>query len=101
MARHRAPLRPRYGRISALGAALLVTLVAVLGGSGLLPDGPGDPGPERAEQASAPTAGVSTAITTMPAALARSMAGAMPAWSTAEITIRSTPCWMKASIWVF
>jgi len=29
------------------------------------------------------------------------MAGSMPASSTAETTIRSTPCWMKASIWVF
>ena len=57
MARHRAPLRPRYGRISALGAALLVTLVAVLGGTGLLPDGPAGPGSEHAEQASAPAAG--------------------------------------------
>ena len=57
MARHRAPLRPRYGRISALGAALLVTLVAVLGGTGVLPDGPAGPGSEHAEQASAPAAG--------------------------------------------
>ncbi|MQW75637.1 L,D-transpeptidase family protein [Nocardioides sp. dk4132] len=56
MARHRAPLRPRYGRISALAAALLVTLVAVLGGTGVLPDGPGGSAPERAEQASAPVA---------------------------------------------
>lgn len=43
MGAHRAPGRPRYGRISALVAALAVTLVAVLGGTGILPgqvDGP-------------------------------------------------------------
>ena len=32
-----AHLRPRYGRMTAAGAAVLITLVAVLGGSGLLP----------------------------------------------------------------
>ena len=38
MSRHRATLvRPRYGRISVLAASVLVTAVAVLGGSGLLP----------------------------------------------------------------
>ena len=37
MSKHRAELRPRYGRFAALGAALVVTLVAVLGGAGLLP----------------------------------------------------------------
>ncbi|NPC95963.1 L,D-transpeptidase [Nocardioides sp. zg-DK7169] len=41
MGSHRAPVRPRYGRISALGAALVVTLVAVLGGTGVLPGGDG------------------------------------------------------------
>lgn len=30
-------LRPRYGRMAAAGASTLITLVAVLGGSGLLP----------------------------------------------------------------
>ncbi len=34
-----APVRPRYGRIGALSAAVLVTLVAVLGGVGVLPRG--------------------------------------------------------------
>ncbi|HTW15717.1 MAG TPA: L,D-transpeptidase [Nocardioides sp.] len=68
MSRHRATaVRPRYGRISVLGAALAVTLVAVLGGTGALPaalsgtnepsaaivrDGQGDPTPAPA----APTA---------------------------------------------
>lgn len=64
MSRHRATaVRPRYGRISVLGASLAVTLVAVLGGTGALPaalsgtnepsaaivrDGPGDPTPAAA-----------------------------------------------------
>ena len=40
MSRHRgAPVRPRYGRIVALGCSLSVTLVAVLGGVGVLPSG--------------------------------------------------------------
>ena len=34
---HRAPVRPRYGRLSALGASLAVTLIAVLGSFGVLP----------------------------------------------------------------
>ena len=38
--RHRAPARPRYGRISALGASLAVLVVALAGGFGLLPTGP-------------------------------------------------------------
>lgn len=38
MSRHRgAPVRPRYGRLAVLGSSLAVTLIAVLGGSGLLP----------------------------------------------------------------
>lgn len=38
MSRHKATsVRPRYGRISVLGASLAVTLVAVLGGTGALP----------------------------------------------------------------
>jgi lipoprotein-anchoring transpeptidase ErfK/SrfK len=49
--RHRAPVagkrratkvRPRYGRITALGASVAVTAVAVAGGFGLLPSGGGD-----------------------------------------------------------
>ncbi|GAA1501676.1 L,D-transpeptidase [Nocardioides humi] len=39
--RHRAPARPRYGRITAVAAALTVTVVAVAGGFGLLPGGGG------------------------------------------------------------
>lgn len=38
MSRHKATsVRPRYGRISVLGASLAVTVVAVLGGTGALP----------------------------------------------------------------
>jgi hypothetical protein len=38
MSRHKATsVRPRYGRISVLGASLAVTTVAVLGGTGALP----------------------------------------------------------------
>src|SRR3954451_1540335 len=40
-------------------------------------------------------------MTTTPASLARWIAGSIPASSTAEITMRFTPCWMRASIWVF
>jgi lipoprotein-anchoring transpeptidase ErfK/SrfK len=35
--KHRAQVRPRYGRIATLTASLLVTGVAVLGGAGVLP----------------------------------------------------------------
>ncbi|TNM37561.1 L,D-transpeptidase [Nocardioides albidus] len=41
--RHRAPARPRYGRIAAFTAALTVTSVAVAGGFGLLPGGADEP----------------------------------------------------------
>lgn len=37
--RRRAPARPRYGRIAVASSALAVTLVAVLTGVGMLPDG--------------------------------------------------------------
>lgn len=37
MSRHRAPVRPRYGRLALVGGAFLTTLVAVLGGVGVLP----------------------------------------------------------------
>jgi len=38
-ARHAASVRPRYGRIAAAAGSALVTLVAVLGGVGVLPAG--------------------------------------------------------------
>lgn len=37
MSRHRADVRPRYGRLTALGSAVMVTAVAVLAGTGLVP----------------------------------------------------------------
>ena len=44
MSRHRgAPVRPRYGRLAALGSSLSVTVIAVLGGTGVLPSAVGDP----------------------------------------------------------
>ena len=44
MSQHRgAPVRPRYGRLAALGSSLSVTVIAVLGGTGVLPSAAGDP----------------------------------------------------------
>ena len=37
MGKHRAEVRPRYGRIAVLGSSLAVTMIAVLGGTGALP----------------------------------------------------------------
>lgn len=37
MGKHRAEVRPRYGRMAVLGSALAVTMIAVLGGTGVLP----------------------------------------------------------------
>jgi hypothetical protein len=45
VSQHRsAPVRPRYGRLAALGTSLSVTLIAVLGGTGVLPSAAGDGG---------------------------------------------------------
>ena len=46
--RHRAEVRPRYGRIVALTASLAVIVVAVLGGTGLLPSPADDVDPAAA-----------------------------------------------------
>lgn len=78
MARHRAQVRPRYGRIALVGGSLLITLVAVLGGVGVLPvDGP-DTLPASASVApatpSAP-ASSSTSRTTAPATSPPASAG--------------------------
>ncbi len=40
--RHRAEVRPRYGRIAVLGSSVAVTLIAVLGGTGALPSSADD-----------------------------------------------------------
>lgn len=42
MSKHRAEVRPRYGRIAVLGSSVAVTLIAVLGGTGVLPSTAGD-----------------------------------------------------------
>lgn len=39
MSRHRADVRPRWGRVSTLGVSLTVVLVALLGATGVLPTG--------------------------------------------------------------
>ncbi|GAA4676669.1 L,D-transpeptidase [Nocardioides nanhaiensis] len=39
MSRHRAQVRPRYGRIATLAGSVVVVLVATLGGIGALPSG--------------------------------------------------------------
>ncbi|WP_395656074.1 L,D-transpeptidase [Nocardioides sp.] len=52
MSKHRAAVRPRYGRLAALGAALAVTAVAVLGGTGVLSSAAGS-GPRPASAAPA------------------------------------------------
>ena len=38
MSRHRAQVRPRYGRLAVLGSAVAITAIAVLGSVGVLPD---------------------------------------------------------------
>lgn len=48
MTSHRAQSRPRYGRISALAAAVLVTTISMLGGIGVLPSA-ADPHPRVAQ----------------------------------------------------
>jgi hypothetical protein len=58
--RRAAPARPRYGRITAVAAALTVTVVAVAGGFGLLPGEPEEP--------AAASPGASTGAPTTPAA---------------------------------
>ena len=59
-ARHRAPGRPRYGRIGVLAASTAVTLVAVLAGAGLIPG--------TTDQAPAVTVAIDPAPTTEPSA---------------------------------
>ncbi|MEJ7775285.1 MAG: L,D-transpeptidase [Nocardioidaceae bacterium] len=67
MSRHRgSPLRPRYGRISALGSALAVTGVAILGATGVLPSAATD---DRRPAASAPAPDQSEGRTSPPEAV--------------------------------
>lgn len=62
MSRHRAPVRPRYGRLAVLGASLTVTLVAVLASVfGLSSDGGGSvAGAVTAEKVDQSTVGASS-----------------------------------------
>ena len=55
MGKHRAEVRPRYGRIAVLGSSLAVTFVAVLGGIGVLPSTAGDVAGAAVDQASGST----------------------------------------------
>lgn len=51
MSRHRAPVRPRYGRLAVLGSSVAVTMIAVLAGTGILPSvAGGQPSPASAGQ---------------------------------------------------
>ncbi|CUR60917.1 ErfK/YbiS/YcfS/YnhG family protein [metagenome] len=65
MGRHRLePVRPRYGRVTAAVASLAVTVVALLGGVGILPISAGnaDQGPDLAlDAAVAPSSGTTVA----------------------------------------
>lgn len=52
MSRHRgAPVRPRYGRLAAFSSSLAVTLIAVLGGTGVLPSAIGGDDPRSGDVA--------------------------------------------------
>jgi lipoprotein-anchoring transpeptidase ErfK/SrfK len=53
--RHRAEVRPRYGRIATLVSSLAVTVVAALGGAGLLPSWADDTEPAAAIDRSSAT----------------------------------------------
>jgi hypothetical protein len=64
VSQHRgAPVRPRYGRVAALGSSLSVTLIAVLGGTGVLPSAAGDN-----DSGGAPSASIAKVADPLPAA---------------------------------
>ncbi|MBZ5737280.1 L,D-transpeptidase [Nocardioides mangrovi] len=60
MSRHRAPVRPRYGRLAVLGASVTVTVVAVVGAVAGFPGTSGGPAAARID----PAASSSTAAPT-------------------------------------
>ncbi|WP_160158203.1 L,D-transpeptidase [Nocardioides sp. SLBN-35] len=62
--RRAAPARPRYGRITAVAAALTVTAVAVAGGLGLLPGEPEEPAAAGQDAPTTPAAATPTTPTT-------------------------------------
>ena len=53
--RHRAEVRPRYGRIATLGSSVAVVLIAVLGGTGALPSSADDKRPSDRSASGDPT----------------------------------------------
>ncbi|MCW2842558.1 MAG: ErfK/YbiS/YcfS/YnhG family protein [Nocardioides sp.] len=65
MSRHRQQaVRPRYGRIAALGASAAVTAIAVLGGTGILPTAAPQVASARTPTAATHPAGASLAAST-------------------------------------
>jgi hypothetical protein len=55
-ARHRAEVKPRYGRIAVLGSSVTVVLIAILGGTGALPSSADDKPPgDRSASSNEPT----------------------------------------------
>jgi lipoprotein-anchoring transpeptidase ErfK/SrfK len=63
-ARHRAQVRPRYGRLATLGSSVAVVVIAVLGGMGALPSSADEqPGTEPAAASVDPGAGKDTVKT--------------------------------------
>ena len=79
-------LRPRYGRIAALGVSVLVTATAVLGGFGVLPVG-GTPSHAATQQA---RGGDGAAAASLTAAEQRARAARGTAGGTAEDSTEST-----------
>ena len=69
MSRHRAEVRPRYGRLATLGTALAVTAISVLAGTGVLPSLAGAEPPAAAEQVAdvVETPSVTPSVTPSPA----------------------------------
>lgn len=67
MSRHRAEVKPRYGRIAMLASSLAVTAVAVLGGTGVISPAASNPS-AHGTLASAPDAGAPDDAATGPGA---------------------------------
>ena len=88
MSRHRDQgLRPRYGRLAALLSSLAVTMIAVLGGTGVLPSAADVPTRHQAAAAIAPEVGELADSSTVPdpaASAASAPAASAPAASAAS-----------------
>ena len=88
-------MRPRYGRIVTLTSSLAVTVVAVVGGAGLLPSTNGDPDPAASiDRASAPPersgTGADVDLTTTPRVEVDDKQQALPEAAT-EVDERALP----------